>query len=226
MVVLWAGLLAMGCSGTAEEAAPVVAPSGAGAELYDRLERTYQGRDAQDLTTQLDQRHEDPLVVLRALALQPGMVVADIGCGSGFYTFRLSQAVGDTGTVHALDIQPEAIAFLQQRAAEPGQRRLDNIRPAVTALDDVGLPEASVDLAFMAHLDFYLQPALLPENTRMLESVFRAVRPGGRLAVLQYIAPGQTVDPLVPNLLSVGFTAPEVQHYAEYGSYLVTFSRP
>jgi ubiquinone/menaquinone biosynthesis C-methylase UbiE len=217
--MLWALL---GCGAAPEEEELSLTPGGDGSALYERLGRTYQDRDAEALTNQLEQRHEDADAVMAWLALKEGMVVADIGCGVGYFTRRLSAAVGPTGTVHALDIQPEAIDFLRQELGDDHE----NVRLSVNTLDDVKLPEASIDFGFMAHLDFYLQPELMTENTRFLQSVFRAVRPGGQLVVLQYIAPGQTVDPLSGHFQALGFVASAVEHDPEHSSYLYRFTRP
>jgi len=223
-ITLAASLLLAGCGQPTDDLAVAPVPAGEGAELYDRLSRTYQDRAPEALANQLEQRHEDADAVMAALAIVPGAVIADIGCGVGYFTRRLSAATGPSGTVHAVDIQPEAIAFLSQELAVSGGH--DNVKTAVNAIDDVQLAPASLDLAFMAHLDFYLQPELMPENVRFLESVHAAVRPGGRLAVLQYVAPGQTIDRLSPNLQSVGFEEVSRIHDPKHDSYLVTFRRP
>lgn len=225
VVVVVLGML-LACDGTPPVSDEIVLrPDGQGEELYDRLSRTYQDRNATELTHQLEHRHEDAAAVMEMLALQRGDVVADIGCGVGYFTRRLSAAVGDEGVVHALDIQPEAIALLTERLGE-GPDALGNVRAAVSAIDDVGLEAHSLDVGFMAHLDFYLQENLLPENIRFLESVYRSIRPGGRLMVLQFIAPGQTVDLLSANFQAVGFVEQQHAFDANHQSHTYVFSVP
>ncbi len=125
-------------------------------------------------------------LLLPQLALKPGMVVADIGAGTGYVTRRIAARVGAGGIVYAVDVQPEMVRMLAALAARPG---LAQIRPVQGAVDDVRLPERSLDLAIM--VDVYHE---LEFPREVLRSLVRALKPGGRVVFVEYRAE----DPKVP----------------------------
>lgn len=128
---------------------------------------------------------EAPSQALDALALKPTDSVADVGAGSGFYTFRLAGLVPQ-GRVVAVDIQPEMLDFLGRRARELGAT---NVQPHRGRVDGVDLPPESLDVALM--VDAYHE---FSHPREMLESLAMALRPGGRIILLEYRAE----DPEVP----------------------------
>ena len=132
------------------------------------------------------EKEERSDLLLRELALRPGMDVADIGAGTGYYARRIAPLVGPTGTVFAVDVQSEMIAMLVEMAKKA---RLHNIKPVLGAEDNVKLADASIDLAIM--VDVYHELAWPYE---VIQSVVRALRPGGRIAYVEYRAE----DPRVP----------------------------
>jgi SAM-dependent methyltransferase len=83
-----------------------------------------------------------PKDVVDAMEIQPGMTVADIGAGTGYFEPWLSRAAGATGSVLALDVEPDMVRYLNERAA---RERLTNVRPALVPMDDPKLPVAGVD---------------------------------------------------------------------------------
>ena len=119
-------------------------------------------------------------LLMRELALRPGMVVADVGAGTGYYARRMSPLVGAAGTVFAVDVQPEMIAMLTDLAKKAG---LANIKPVLGAADNVKLADASIDLAIM--VDVYHE---LEFPYEVMESIVRALKPGGRVAYVEYRA--------------------------------------
>jgi SAM-dependent methyltransferase len=197
-----------------------------GIALFERVGWTLQWRDAGRLAHQFTQRHGDLQAELQALAIPEGARVADVGAGVGWYTFPIAQAVGPRGRVVAVDIQPEAVALLAARARDPRLDPWGVVEARLSRVDDCTLPEASADIALMAHLGFYLQPELLDENVRMLQSVFLAVRPGGRLEVLEYIPPGKTEAPMLAHLAEAGFSLEEKSYDAAHRTWHCTFRRP
>ena len=128
-------------------------------------------------------------LLLRELQLRPGMNVADVGAGTGYYSRRIAPLVGaglSGGLVYASDVQPEMIALLTEGARKAG---LVNIRPTLATITDAMLPEATIDLALM--VDVYHE---LEYPYEVLQSVVRSLRPGGRLVLVEYRAE----DPRVP----------------------------
>jgi precorrin-6B methylase 2 len=126
-------------------------------------------------------------VLLRVLALQPGDVVADIGAGSGYFSWRMAQRVGEQGRVYAVDIQQEMLDLL---AANMKRRQVDGIvRPIVGTALDPKLPPASVDLILL--VDVYHEFDHPYEMTRAMAA---ALKPGGRLVLVEY----RGEDPQVP----------------------------
>lgn len=129
---------------------------------------------------------ERPRIAVRLLKLQPGQTVADIGAGSGYYTELLSGAVGPAGTVYATDIQAEMLGLLEQRIRA---RKLTNVKPVLSSEDDVRLPPESLDLALL--VDVYHE---FSKPQKMLGAIHAALKPGGRLVLLEF----RKEDPAVP----------------------------
>ena len=120
---------------------------------------------------------EQPDKTVEQLDLKSDDVIADVGAGSGYFSFRMARQVPD-GKVYAVDIQPEmldAIAFLKQ------ENNISNVETILGREDDPNLPEASIDLAFM--VDAYHEFAYPKE---MMEGIVNALKPGGRVVLLEY----------------------------------------
>src|SRR6516225_3791394 len=124
------------------------------------------------------EKEEQPAKLLEALKLQPGDIVADIGAGSGYFTFRLAEKVGPKGKVFAVDIQPEMLALIRKRMKERNLANIDVIQGTET---DPKLPAESVDLILM--VDVYHEFAFPYEMTL---AMVRALKPGGRLVFVEY----------------------------------------
>lgn len=129
---------------------------------------------------------EAPTIAIKALQLQPGQVVADIGAGSGYYTVRMAAAVGPTGKVYATDIQPGMLDILRRRVARQG---LTNVETVLGDPDDPKLPAGALDLAIM--VDVYHELAAPQTFVRRLRA---ALKPGGRLVLLEF----RKEDPAIP----------------------------
>jgi precorrin-6B methylase 2 len=155
----------------------------------DGTGKTYMGREisqvmgypgADWLERGSRQREERPDLLLDALALAPGMAVADVGAGTGYYSWRIAARTGEAGRVYAVDVQPQMLALLEERMRERGAR---NVQPVLGTATDTGLPPQSVDLALM--VDVYHE---LLHPREIIASVMRALRPGGRLVLVEYRA--------------------------------------
>ena len=129
---------------------------------------------------------ERPDLVLAALELKPGMVVADVGAGSGFYSWRMGRRVGERGTVYAVDIQPEMVRLLEKQMAGRGAV---NVKALLGTTTDPRLPAGQLDLVVM--VDVYHE---LECPYEMLAAIARALKPVGRLAFVEY----RGNDPTVP----------------------------
>ena len=124
------------------------------------------------------QREEDCRLLLEALAIKPGQQVCDIGCGNGFYTLELARLVGPTGTVYAVDIQPEMLRMLAHRAAAEG---LANIRPILGTAIDPRLPPGRLDLVLC--VDVYHE---FSHPAEMLARIRESLAADGRLVLAEF----------------------------------------
>lgn len=138
--------------------------------------------------------------------VRPGMTVADIGAGGGYYTVRLAPRVGQSGRVLAQDIQPEVIERLADRVA---RERLDNAQLKLGAVDDPRLPAASFDRVFMVHMYheigepyaflWRLRPALRQDGQVIVVDGDRPIAQHGtpfRLLVCEFEAVGSATCPM------------------------------
>jgi SAM-dependent methyltransferase len=142
---------------------------------------------------------EEPDVAIDALDLQRGMTVADVGAGSGYMTIRLAKRVGPTGKVYGQDIQPEMISLLQQRITK---EKITNVVPLLGLVDDPKLPAGSLDLELL--VDVYHE---FSEPQKMLRGLRSALKPGGRLVLLEY----KKEDPTIPIRLEHKMTVAEAK---------------
>ena len=129
---------------------------------------------------------EEPEKALDALGTLTGMTVADVGAGSGYFTVRLASRVGPKGRVYANDLQPEMLKMLAVRLAREG---IPNVTLVQGAVDDPKLAPSSLDLILM--VDVYHE---FSEPQRMLRAMRTALKPNGRLVLLEY----RKEDPDVP----------------------------
>jgi predicted methyltransferase len=142
-----------------------------GAEWLERLERA---------------EEEEPDLALNVLQIAKGSSVADIGAGSGYMTERLAARVGPTGRVYANDLQPQMLEMLSRRLSA---RQIANVTLVQGTIDDPKLAPASVDLELM--VDVYHE---LSQPQMMLRRLREALKPGGRLVLLEY----RKEDPTIP----------------------------
>ena len=123
-------------------------------------------------------KEELPDELIQALHIQPGATVADIGSGTGYFTWRLAQQVGPKGRVYAVDVQQ---SMLDETRKTVEGHTLTNVEYLLANDTSPRLPERSVDLAFIAYA--YHEFAE-PESTML--AIRRALKPGGRVLVLEY----------------------------------------
>jgi ubiquinone/menaquinone biosynthesis C-methylase UbiE len=153
---------------------------------------------------------EAPTRALTIMQVTPGSTVADIGAGSGYFTTRLSRLVGPNGKVYANDIQRGMLDLLRQRVE---RERLSNVTPVLGEPADPKLPAASIDLALM--VDVYHE---LSDPQTMLANIKKALKPGGRLVLVEY----KGEDPSIPILPSHKMTVAQAKMEVEPEGYTLT----
>lgn len=134
---------------------------------------------------------EKPDEVVAAMKLEPGDVVADIGCGTGYFARRIAKVVGEEGKVYGVDIQPEMLELLQKRSAE---ENIDNIVPVLGAPDDPKLPKGEIDAMIL--VDVYHE---FSDARAMLAKMREALAPDGRIALVEYRVEDGTGDHIKPD---------------------------
>jgi SAM-dependent methyltransferase len=132
---------------------------------------------------------ERPDLLLDALNLKPGMTIADIGAGSGYYARQLAAITGPGGKVWAVDVQPEMLEIIKKQNQARG---IKNIVPVLATERDVQIPEGSVDLALL--VDVYHE---LQYPVEVMASLARAIKPGGQIALIEFRAEDKNV-PIMP----------------------------
>ncbi len=151
-----------------------------------RIAQTMHYLGAEWLTRDSREKEEACSKLLAALEVKPRQTVCDLGCGNGYYTLRLAKLVGPQGSVWAVDIQPEMLKLLTDRAAT---RNVTNLKPTLGTATSPNLPAEAIDLVLL--VDVYHEFSH-PED--MLEDVRACLNPTGRVALVEY----REEDPDVP----------------------------
>ena len=163
--------------------------SAAGASWLDRSER---------------EDEEAPKKAIALLGLKPGEVVADVGAGSGYFALKIAVIVGPTGRVYATDIQQKMLEIIQ---AKMGTAPLKNLTLVLGEDDNPKLPAGEIDTVLM--VDVYHE---LHKPQAVLKHIRTALKPGGRLVLVEY----REEDPNVPiqrlHKMSVATAKLEVEH--------------
>lgn len=167
---------------TGRRIAPVM--GAAGADWLERSER---------------EDEEEPDKALDAIGLKPGMVVADVGAGTGYFTLRMVRRVGPAGRVYATDIQPRMIELLRQNLERAA---VNNVETILSTEADTRLPAGRIDLILL--VDVYHE---FSQPQKMLAGFRQALKPDGRLVLLEY----RKEDPKVPIRLEHKMTVAEVK---------------
>ena len=146
---------------------------------------------------------EHPDQALDAIGIEKGSTVADIGAGVGYFTWRLAERVGPGGIVYGEDIQPGMIAQLNKNMAD---RKITNVKAVLGGYDDPKLPKESLDLVLL--VDVYHE---FSEPEKMLQRIREAMKPGGRLVLLEYRAEDPNVPIRPEHEMTVKMVREEVQ---------------
>ncbi|HZA53384.1 MAG TPA: class I SAM-dependent methyltransferase [Candidatus Udaeobacter sp.] len=122
--------------------------------------------------------YQKPREVLTALGLKSGEIIADIGAGSGYFTFRLAQPVGDKGRIYAVDVSPDMILHINRRVRE---LKATNVVSILADPDDPLLLDASIDRFFFSDSWHHIEA-----QTKYLSLVKRMLKPGGEVVMIDF----------------------------------------
>jgi arsenite methyltransferase len=167
--------------------------------------------------------YQKPHEVLTALNLKPGEVIADIGAGSGYFTFRLSHHVGDKGKVYAVDVSPDMILHINRRIRE---LKANNVISLLADPDDPLLPEASVNRFFFSDSWHHIE-----NQTKYLSAIKKMLKPGGEIVMIDFHKKELPVGPplqmriaredLIKQMESNGFRLLKEHTFLPYQYFLV-----
>ncbi len=214
--VLLAALLLAACDGSqpliqrqAKGPGPFPAPDRPVAHIVSARWSTEEARD----------RVNEAETVMDRAAIRPGMTIADIGAGEGYYTIRLASRVGKTGRVLAQDIVPQVRDALAQRVA---RERLDNVSVRLGLPADPRLPPGSFDRVLMVHMYHEIE-----QPYEFLWRLRPSLKPDGRVIVVDADRPtnlhGTPPALLKCELAAVGYALDGMQDMPSAGGYLASF---
>ena len=146
-------------------------------------QRHRQPADIKQYLEQLDSEDRDqyqkPRQVIEALNLKPGLAVADLGSGSGYFTRRFIEAVTETGKVYAVDVEPEMLKYAEESVVH--MHRSYTAEFILARPDNPKLPYESIDLLFLCNTYHHLE-----ERTKYFSDTKSSLKPGGRIAIIDF----------------------------------------
>jgi ubiquinone/menaquinone biosynthesis C-methylase UbiE len=164
--------------------------------------------------------------VIKSLNLKPTDVVADIGAGTGYFTFRISPVVSQ-GKVLAVDVQPEMVKVLKGLTKD---RKISNVEPIQGTITNPNLPTSAVDLALL--VDTYHE---LSHPREVMQAVVKSLKPGGRVVLIEYRGEDSNVpikavhkmtqDQVRKEMAAVNLTWKETKDFLPY-QHLLIFEKP
>jgi SAM-dependent methyltransferase len=163
---------------------------------------------------------QKPHEVIQALALAPDAIVADVGAGTGYFAVRLANML-PAGRVYAVDIEPDMVAYLAERAK---REKRDNMLAIAGAPDDPKLPE-KVDLILMVDVHHHID-----ERERYFRRLSAALKPGGRIAIIDFRpdapqgppkAARIAADRVIEELKGAGYTLTQQHRFLPHQYFLV-----
>jgi len=171
--------------------------------------------------------YQKPHEVLTALHIKPGEVIADIGAGSGYFTFRLAHFVGAKGRVYAVDISPDMILHVNRRSRE---LKVNNVVSVLADPDDPLLPDRSVNRFFFADSWHHIE-----NQTKYLALIKRMLKPGGEVVMIDFqkkdlpFGPPMSMkiarEDLIKQLESNGYRLAKEHGFLPYQYFLVFVPR-
>ncbi len=171
--------------------------------------------------------YQKPHEVIHALNLKSGEVIADIGAGSGYFTFHLARHVGDKGKVYAVDVSPEMILHVNRRIRE---QKANNVVTLLADPDDPLLPDRSVNRFFFSDSWHHIE-----NQSKYLSLMKRMLKPGGEIVMIDFHKKELPVGPpmqmkiaredLIKQLDSNGYRLAKEHSFLPYQYFLVFVPR-
>jgi arsenite methyltransferase len=121
---------------------------------------------------------QKPDAVISEIGIKPGMTVADLGAGTGYFSVRLAKAVGDNGRVLAIDVEPKLVDYMKERATKA---KLTQVVAVLAPTDDPKLPAAGVDCVLIVDTWHHIDDRL-----HYVAKLAAGLKPGGRVAVVDF----------------------------------------
>lgn len=163
---------------------------------------------------------QQPDKVVETLQLNSGDTVADLGSGGGYFTFRFADAVGETGTVYAVDVDKGLLEYVEKTAAEKGYHNIKTLRASV---EDSGLTPGSVNLIFVCNTFHHLH-----DRERYFANLKPALQSGGRVAIIEYtsgwlnsIGHGTPTEQVVAEMQAAGYQLQVQFDFLERQNFLI-----
>jgi ubiquinone/menaquinone biosynthesis C-methylase UbiE len=154
-------------------------PNGIGKFYMDREIAQVMGHQAAGWLDRPErEKEEQPTKLVEALKFKEGEVIADVGAGTGYLSFMMSEKVGTKGKIYAVEIQKEMLDIIRERMEK---KKITNVVPVLGTVTDPKLPEKGVDTIIM--VDVYHE---FDHPYEMTEAMVKALKPGGRLVFVEY----------------------------------------
>lgn len=167
--------------------------------------------------------YQKPHEVVMALGLKEGETIADIGAGSGYFAFRFSNHVGESGRVYAVDINPDMIVFMNRRIRD---MKVKNMVTILSAPDDPLLLDGSIDRFFICETWHHIQ-----NQTQYLTLMKKMLKPGGQVVMIDFQKKDLPVGPpnemkiaredVVKQMQAAGFQLEKENSFLPYHYFLV-----
>jgi ubiquinone/menaquinone biosynthesis C-methylase UbiE len=171
--------------------------------------------------------YQKPHEVVHALGLKPGEIIADIGAGSGYFTFHLARHVGEKGKVYAVDVSPDMILHVNRRIRE---FKMNNVVSVLADTDDPLLPDQSVNRFFICDVWHHIE-----NQTKYLSLMKKMLKPGGEVVMIDFHKKDFLVGPpmnmkiaredVIKRLESNGYRLTKEHTFLPYQYFLVFVPR-